>query len=122
MKSLGLFLMFLMIFVSLPACQNKSVRKSSVTNSDGRHLYEVTGKVVAVRKEEKRLELNHDEIRDKITGKTYMAAMTMPFAVKDVTLIENLHPGDQVQATLVVIEDANLEWLEQIKVTKPAGQ
>ncbi len=57
----------------------------------------------------------------------FMEAMAMPYKLKDPGIIQDLHPGDHLTATLLVSDDASL--LDQIVVTmqakpdyKPASQ
>jgi protein SCO1/2 len=54
----------------------------------------------------------HNEI------KGYMAAMTMPFSVKDTSLLDLVHPKDSVEAILKV--SSTESWLSSVRVLKPA--
>jgi protein SCO1/2 len=56
----------------------------------------------------------HNEI------KGYMAAMTMPFNVKDTILLDLVHPKDSVAAVLKVSETES--WLSTLRVVKPAPE
>jgi protein SCO1/2 len=58
--------------------------------------YQLTGQVLAVRPETREILVKHDDIPG------FMPAMTMPYAVKDVKLLEGRAPGDLIRATLVV--------------------
>lgn len=60
--------------------------------------YELTGQVLAVRPERNEVVIRHDDI------KGFMPGMTMPFAVKDPSLLMGLIAGDLVKATLVVAD------------------
>jgi len=51
---------------------------------------------------------------ERIAG--FMPAMTMPYKVAGTT--SEVHPGDQISATLVV--DNETEWLENLRVTRKA--
>ena len=44
-----------------------------------------------------------------------MAAMTMPYTVKDLTLLDKLTPGDKITADVVVQGDDS--WIENVVVT-----
>jgi len=72
--------------------------------------FDLSGKVVAVDREERRVTVAHQEIPG------YMAAMTMPFAVRDEWALSVLAPGQRVHATLVV--EASRSWLESISITE----
>lgn len=95
----------LLLCVWLLACQPPK------TAVEGKR-YELKGQVVAVDRAQQRVTISHGEIRG------YMAAMTMPFTVKDTTIMPDISLGDSIQATLVVTD--NSVWLEDIVLTKPA--
>lgn len=77
--------------------------------------YEIKGKVVSVDKGRTQVTLAHEEIPG------YMAAMTMPFSVKDAWAMSVLAPGQLVQAALVVQGDRS--WLEEVTITQaPSGE
>lgn len=65
--------------------------------------FPIEGRVVAVDPAQRTITLDHHEV----VG--YMKAMTMPFAVRDAWVFNVVHPGDTIQATLVVSTDAHLE-------------
>lgn len=73
--------------------------------------YELKGKVVSVDRVQQRVTIAHEEIPN------YMDAMTMPFNLKDTSIIPDILPGDAIQATLVV--SGSSYWLEDIVLTKP---
>ncbi len=58
--------------------------------------YQLTGQILDVRPEKQEVLVRHDEI------KGFMAAMTMPYKVKDVGLLKDRVAGDLISATLVV--------------------
>lgn len=70
--------------------------------------FPLKGEVVSVETERHRVTIAHEEIPN------YMMAMTMPFKVKDTTLLLNLQPGDSVQGTLAVSRTES--WLEGLTV------
>ncbi len=74
--------------------------------------FPIEGRVVAVDAAAHTITLDHHEV----VG--YMKAMTMPFSVRDTWVFNVVHPGDTVQATLVVSDDA---YLENISVTEARG-
>jgi len=71
--------------------------------------FPIEGRVVAVDPATHTLTLDHHEV----VG--YMKAMSMGFLVRDAWVFDVVHPGDTVQATLVVGDD---DYLENISVTQ----
>jgi len=74
--------------------------------------FPIEGRVVSADAATHTLTLDHHEIPG------YMKAMTMGFTVRDAWVFNVVHPGDTVQATLVVDDDA---YLENISVTESRG-
>jgi protein SCO1 len=72
--------------------------------------FELKGKVVSVNKSQAILEADHEAIPG------FMGAMSMPYHVKDVHLLEDLAPGDEITAQVVV--SGGGVWLENIFVLK----
>jgi protein SCO1 len=71
--------------------------------------YELKGQVLAVDPEQRTLTIRHDDIQG------FMPAMTMPFKVREGSLLEGRVPGDLVRATLVVSEtEAYLSSVERV--------
>jgi protein SCO1/2 len=60
--------------------------------------YELQGQILAVRPERSEVVIMHEDIKGLMPG------MTMPFTVKDESLLKDRQPGDLVTATLVVGE------------------
>lgn len=58
--------------------------------------YELTGQILGIRSEAKEMLVKHDDI------KGFMPAMTMPYQVSDITLLEGKAAGDLITATLEV--------------------
>ena len=81
--------------------------------------YEVKGQIISVSPERQEVLVNHEDIPG------FMAAMTMPYKVKDPALLEGKAPGDLFTATLVVEEvDAYLSSLKKTgsaPITSPAA-
>lgn len=103
---LSIALVVLLHAVFLLACQPQKV-------SEGKR-YEVKGKVMSVDRAQNRVTISHEEIPG------YMDAMTMPFNIKDITIISDISSGDSIQATLVVTDESS--WLEDVVLTKPAAK
>jgi protein SCO1/2 len=71
--------------------------------------FELSGQVVAIDADRLEVTIKHGEIPG------YMAAMTMPFKVKDASALQPLAARDLVSATLVVEEDT--AYLENLRKT-----
>src|SRR6266705_2601339 len=87
------FVLFLMVVLALSACKN--VANSSDASSNAKR-YQLKGKVVAVDRTAKTATIDHDAIEG------YMPAMTMPFPVHADWVWNDLVPGSEVRAELVV--------------------
>jgi protein SCO1/2 len=74
--------------------------------------YTLTGRIVSVDKPAQSITVDGDEIPG------FMAAMTMPYQVKDAGALEKLSPGDQIKAEIVVGNDE--AYLENVVVVKKA--
>jgi protein SCO1/2 len=73
--------------------------------------YDLKGKVVSIDAANNALTVDHEEIPG------FMAAMTMPYPVKDAQALGTLSPGDEITAK--VATDGTSYWLEEIVVTRP---
>ena len=96
--------------ILLPLCLLLSVFGcNSQPPAAAERRFPIEGRVVAVDPAARTITLDHHEVAG------YMKAMTMDFPVRDAWVFNVVHPGDTVQATLVVSADA---WLENISVTQ----
>lgn len=75
--------------------------------------YPIRGRVVSVAANQRSITLAHEEIPG------YMPAMTMPFSVKDPSILEGIQPGDEVEGELVVTEHEG--WISRLRVVKKGG-
>jgi protein SCO1/2 len=97
-----LCLMALILSLTAAACMR--------TNEKGVRRYRLKGTVVQIDKSQQHLVINHEEIPG------FMAAMTMPYPVVDARALDQLSPGDQITADVVVTP--NEIHLEHIVVVK----
>jgi Cu/Ag efflux protein CusF len=58
--------------------------------------YPLSGRVVSVDKADRSISVDGDEVPG------FMAAMTMPYKVKDASLLDKVAPGNQIKAEIVV--------------------
>jgi len=68
---------------------------------------EVRGKDLATNE----VTVNHGDIPG------LMPAMTMPYKVKNTAMLQELQPGDRIAAEVVVRQDGNDYWLEDVRIT-----
>ncbi len=101
MKSISSILVLVFL---LSACTKKQDTGSTTEIK----TFPLRGQVVRIMPDEHRIMIAHQEIPN------YMRAMTMPFKVKDTTLLAKVQPGDSVLATLAVSRVES--WLETISV------
>jgi protein SCO1/2 len=81
-------------------------RPSKAATSGEPQLYPARGLIREVKPAELTVIIKHDPIPD------YMAAMTMPFEVKDARELDGLKPGDEVSFVVYVTEKDG--WISQI--------
>jgi protein SCO1/2 len=74
--------------------------------------YLLTGHVVSVDKPNQSLNIDGDEIPG------FMAAMKMPYPVKDASILRRVSPGDQIKAEILVGNDG--AYLENVVVATKA--
>ena len=87
-------------------------RKSQGPRTHAR-VFQVRGEIRALELADKTIRIAHDEIPG------YMPAMTMPLAVKDLSLLKNLSAGDSVAFELSVTD--NDSWISRITKIEPEG-
>ena len=75
--------------------------------------YNLTGRVTSIDKPAHSIFVDGDEIPG------FMAAMTMPYQVKDVSVLEKLSPGEQIKAEIVMGNDG--AYLENILPAEKAS-
>jgi len=76
--------------------------------------YNLTGRVVSIDKSNQSINIDGDEIPG------FMAAMTMPYQVKDASILEKVSPGDQIKAEIVVGNEG--VHLQNVVATKTPSQ
>lgn len=94
-------IVLLAVFFMLSGCGQKKTQTDLVT-------FDLKGVVVSVNYSKHRIIIDHEEIPD------YMMAMTMPFKVKDTTLLYKVEPGDSIHGILAVSRTES--WLETLSV------
>ncbi len=101
-------LFILALAIMAAGCQKPAETES---NSANQKRYDLRGTVVSVDKLKKTAEIDHEAIPD------LMPRMTMPFPIKENWVWEDLVPGVQIRAELVMDSSAkDPYWLEKISI------
>jgi len=108
MRHLSLLILSVFFF---SACE-----KSATQNTPGEaKRYDLKGKVVSVDREKRRAKIDHEEIPG------YMPAMEMDFPIHEDWVWDDLVPGSEIRAQLVVDNSAKEPyWLEKIGIIATA--
>src|SRR5436190_5638552 len=108
MKFIRGLLFFLSIVLAFSACKNAA---DSSAASSGAKRYQFKGKVIAVDRTAKTATIDHDAVEG------YMPAMTMTFPVHADWVWNDLVPGSEIRAELVV-DNTSKEgyWLENVGI------
>ena len=96
----------------LAACgPSHSAQQTGAKGENGNvKRYQLTGRVVSIDKPTRSINVDGDEIP------SFMAAMTMPYPVKDAAALEKFSPGDQIKAEIVLGNEG--AYLENISLAK----
>jgi protein SCO1/2 len=93
----------LLALIVLAACHNG--QKPPAQAETNYKVYHLRGKVVSTDAAQGEVTLNHEAIPG------FMEAMTMPYKLKDPTILSELHPGDVITADVLVSPDPNVDYL-----------
>ena len=106
-----IYLVFILSVILLASCQ-----KPEAQNTPGEaKRYPLKGKVVSVDRERKRATIDHEPVEG------YMEAMTMDFPIREDWVWDDLTPGSDIRAELVVDNSAKEPyWLEKIGIVASA--
>jgi len=88
----------------LTGCQHKDQR------------YKLRGQVLEKNPASSEITVKHEEIPD------FMAAMTMPYEVKDAGALREVQPGDLIEADVVTANNQKEYWLENVRITDTSGR
>ena len=86
-------------------CHSGSNLESPPAAAANYKIYKLRGKVVATQPASGEVTLNHEAIPG------FMDAMTMPYKLKDPSILSELHPGDTITADLLVSQNADADVL-----------
>jgi protein SCO1/2 len=101
------FLIILLLGLLISSCQ----KPQDTANSSQAKRFPFKGKVVSVNKEKKSATIDHEAVQD------YMPAMTMEFPIHEDWVWNDLAPGSEIRAELVIDNTAkDGYWLEKIGI------
>ncbi len=109
----------LMSGLAVMGCKNENKPSNSQRNLIEKlknKRYNLRGQVVAKDGAANEITVNHEDIPG------FMAAMTMPYKVKDPSTLQKLEPGDKITAEVVVLNDGSDYWLENVRITESSGR
>ncbi len=95
----------LLIVIVLAGCHSGQKPPSQPTSSQSFKIYHLRGKVVSTDAAKGEVTVNHEAIPG------FMEAMTMPYKLKDASILGELHPGDGITADLLVSQDPDADVL-----------
>ena len=105
--------------LGVTGCKNESKpdnQQRQALEKQENKRYNLRGQVVAKDVAAKEITVRHEEIPG------FMAAMTMPYKVKDPAIVQAVEPGDKIVAEVVVPSDGSDYWLENVRVTEASGR
>ena len=109
----------LMSGLAVTGCKNEkkpdNLQPQAVEKQENKR-YNLRGQVVAKDVAASEITVQHDEIPG------FMAAMTMPYKVKDPATVREVEPGDKIAAQVVVVNDGSDYWLEDVRITEESGR
>ena len=95
----------LLALVVLAGCRPGQNAATQASDSQNFKVYKLRGKVVSTDAAKGEVTLNHEAIPG------FMDAMTMPYKLKDASILSELHPGDMITADVLVSPDPNADYL-----------
>jgi protein SCO1/2 len=100
------FLVFAVLSAALiGGCHRQQEGTSDATADASYKTYKLRGKVVGTNSATGEVTLNHEAIPG------FMEAMTMPYKLKDQSILSELHPGDVITADVLVSQSADASVL-----------
>src|ERR1700722_16575270 len=90
---------------ALAGCHHQQNETYEAATNSSHKLYKLRGKVVSTNPATGEVTLNHEAVPG------FMDAMTMPYKLKDPSILSELHPGDMITADVLVSQDPNADVL-----------
>ena len=95
----------LLAVVVLTGCHTGQPTVTPLSATANYKVYKLRGKVVSTNAKMGEVTVDHEAIPD------FMEAMTMPYKLKDASILGELHPGDVITADVLVSPDPNADYL-----------
>ena len=95
----------LLAFALLSGCRAGQKAETQTSGSATYKVYKLRGKVVSTDVSKGEVTLDHEAIPG------FMEAMTMPYKLKDASILGELHPGDMITADVLVSSDPDADYL-----------
>ena len=100
-----------MAVVLVGGCHRAQEEPSTAASDSSYKIYKLRGKVIATNPATGEVTLNHEAIPG------FMDAMTMPYKLKDASVLSELHPGDVITADVLVSQGSDASvFLDHIVV------
>jgi len=100
-----LLVSILLAFIVLTGCHSGQRPTSQSNAGQNFRVYHLHGKVVSTDAAKGEVTLNHEAIPG------FMEAMTMPYKLKDASILGELHPGDVITADVLVSQNSDADIL-----------
>ena len=100
-----LFVLAVIAVVALGGCHRGQESSPDSSSDSSYKVYKLRGKVVGTNPATGEVTLNHEAIPG------FMDAMTMPYKLKDSSIVSELHPGDVITADVLVSQGADASVL-----------
>ena len=95
----------LLALIVLAGCHSGQQHPAQPNDAPHYKVYHLRGKVVSTDAARGEVTLDHEAIPG------LMEAMTMPYKLKDASILSELHPGDVITADVLVSPDPNADYL-----------
>lgn len=95
----------LLAVVAVAGCHSSPRPDSQSSATSAYKIYKLRGKVISTNPASGEVTLNHEAIPG------FMDAMTMPYKLKDPSILSELHPGDTITADVLVSQNPDADIL-----------
>jgi protein SCO1 len=99
------FLLSSLLLIVLAGCHASRQNSTAIEAGSSYKIYKLRGKVVSTNAATGEVILDHEAIPG------FMDAMTMPYKLKDASILSELHPADVLTADLLVSQNADADVL-----------